>query len=242
MEKSIDRQQISDYYNTFCEEEKDLRLNVRHYTVFKHLVKAGLKKNHAVLEIGCGFGTITSLMSRFLKNGTITATDISAERIASCQRQFKDRPNATFVLSDMSDFRSAKLFDFIVLPDVLEHIPVEAHQALFDLMARILKEDGTLFIHIPHPSAIEYWKKYNPSVLQIIDQAIASDQLLRIAYTSGFILKNLEAYSLANEQLDYEWVVFKKKTDYVALAPIPSSKTRWRKALAKFFFWRKTLF
>jgi trans-aconitate 2-methyltransferase len=237
MEQNIDRQQISDYYNTFCEEEKDLRLNVRHYSVFQHLIKAGLQKNHNVLEIGCGFGTVTSLIAKYLKRGSILSTDISAERIASCQRQFKNKSNASFVLTDMTDFKSDIRFDFIVLPDVLEHIPMEAHPHLFQMMASLLKDDGSIFIHLPHPAAIEYLKLHNPAALQIIDQSIPSDFLANVAYANGLMLHYLSAYCLANEQPDYEVIVFKKRAKYSKIVPIPASATRWKKARARFFFW-----
>jgi trans-aconitate 2-methyltransferase len=242
MDGQVKRQDISDYYNTFCEEEKNLRLNIRHYTVFRHLVNSGLKKDHDVLEIGCGFGTVTSLMSKYLKRGSITATDISAERISSCQRQFKDRTNATFVLTDMSDFKTDKRFDFIVLPDVLEHIPLEAHAALFSLMSKLLKDTGTIFIHIPHPTAIEYLRVHNPKALQIIDQSIHSDALLQVAYSSGLILKYLKAYSLASHQHDYELVLFEKQSPYKSIDTIPTFTTQWRKTMARLFFLRKRLF
>jgi trans-aconitate 2-methyltransferase len=242
MDGQVKRQEISDYYNTFCEEEKNLRLNIRHYTVFKHLVNSGLKKDHDVLEIGCGFGTVTSLMSKYLKRGSITATDISAERIASCQRQFKGKANTTFVLTDMSDFKTDKRFDFIVLPDVLEHIPFEAHLALFQLMTLLLKDDGTIFIHIPHPTAIEFLRVHNPSGLQIIDQPIHADTLMQVAYSSGLILKYFNAYSLASSQPDYELVLFNKRTPYKSIDSIPKLTTQWRKTLARIFFLRRGLF
>ena len=129
MEKKIGKLEISNYYDTFCEEERNLRLNLRHYTIFYHLLKSGLKKDHHVLEIGSGFGTVTYLMGKYLTRGSILATDISAERIASCKRQFKNNRNISFLLTDIMDLTTEDTFDYIILPDVLEHIPFTFHQA-----------------------------------------------------------------------------------------------------------------
>jgi trans-aconitate 2-methyltransferase len=242
MSQNVQRQEISDFYGTFCEEEKNLRLNIRHYTVFQHLVRAGLKKDHRVLEIGCGFGTITSLMARYLKRGSIVATDISAERIASCERNFKDHKHVSFVLTDMTDFHPKEKFDFVVLPDVLEHIPLEAHHALFGLIAAVLKEDGTVMIHIPHPLAIEYLRKHNPAGLQIIDQSVHSDHLTAVTYPHGLVLHTLNSYTLGSEQPDYQIIAIKKHRPYTAMPPLKASNIQWRKALARFYFWRKRVF
>jgi trans-aconitate 2-methyltransferase len=241
MNTAVDRNEISNYYGSFCEVERDLKLNIRHYTVFKHLVKAGLKKNHSVLEIGCGFGTITYLMSKYLRRGKIVATDISAERIEACKRSFAKRNNATFVLTDMTDFESDEKFDFIVLPDVLEHIPLESHYNLFTLMANRLKEDGQIAIHIPHPAAIEYMRRTQPEVLQIIDQSVSSDELLRCAYENGLRLHCLQSYTLTRIPEDYQWIVFRKNKRYETLAPVSNNAIRWNKLKARLFLWRNQL-
>ena len=218
MKRVVERSEISQFYGTFCEEESLLRLNLRHYAVFHHLVKAGLKPTNKVLEIGCGFGTITYLMAKYLKRGKIVATDISSERIASCIRNFEGQKNVSFVLSDMKDFVSEQKFDMIVLPDVLEHIPVENHPELFKLMESLLNDSGSIVIHIPHPAAIEYYQRTCPEKLQIIDQSIATDILTKTAMESGMRLELLRSYALASHPYDYQLIVFKKNISYHEMA------------------------
>lgn len=238
MKPAFDRSEISQFYGTFREEEGSLKLNLRHYSVFKHIVDAGLRRNDKVLEIGCGFGTITFLMARYLSRGKIVATDISSERIASCMQNFQKRTNVAFVLSDMTDFVATEQFDMIVLPDVLEHIPVDSHFELFALMAGCLKDSGSIVIHIPHPATIEYYQRKAPESLQIIDQAISADVLTKLAYANGLRLELLQSYTLANHPYDYQLIIFRKNIDYNEMPSIGNWAIRFKKLKLRFWFWK----
>lgn len=242
MSQQSTRKEVSDYYATFCAEESNLKLNIRHYQVFAHLLDAGLRKNDRVLEVGCGFGTITSLMAKYVKSGKITAVDISEERIASCKRQFQGRTNVEFLVSDMTDFSAAEKFDAVVFPDVLEHIPIEAHADLFKLISSLLKEDGKIIIHIPHPYSISYFRRTNPKVLQIIDQSIHTDLLVQSVYPAGLMIHSLRSYQLSNDQPDYQIIVLRKQKEYTALNPLPVNQIRKRKLGLRIRYWLATLF
>src|SRR5437016_5619241 len=128
----IKRKDISKFYDTYNTGQlKKLGVNIRHRTILKNLKKAGLLPRHNVLEIGCGIGTVTSLIAKYCKQGKIVSVDISPETITDAKNIWKDLRNVEFLVSDMSDFKYNMKFDFVVLPDVLEHIPVEQHKNLF---------------------------------------------------------------------------------------------------------------
>lgn len=232
------RQEVSDYYANFRSEEKNLKLNVRHYQVFSHLLDAGLKKTDRILEIGCGFGTITSLMAKYISSGSIVATDISVERIEACRRAFKGNPKVEFVITDMTDYVPKEKFDFIVLPDVLEHIPLEAHPELFKLISSVLKEHGKILIHIPHPFSISYFRKHKPEALQIIDQSVHTDLLSASVYPAGLVIHSLMSYQLSNDKPDYQIIQIRKRNEYNSLSNISVNAIRWKKLKLRmrFFF------
>jgi trans-aconitate 2-methyltransferase len=241
MESQINRQHISDFYDTFNESEKSRRLNVRHYSIFHQLARLGLKRNHHVLEVGCGFGTVTSLIVSYISRGRIVGTDISRERIAFCQQLFSNHHNASFVLTDMTDFPVREQFDFIVLPDVLEHIPLESHRQLFSTMASLLKDDGTILVHIPHPLMIDYMRENNPSALQIVDQSLRSDHLTQVATMAGLELQYFRAYCLTNSKPDYVTLVFKKYQQYAGKSDISPLRIQLKKLWFRLLYWRKRL-
>lgn len=101
-----------------------------------------------ILELGCGWGSLTLYLAARCPNSRITAVSNSAS-----QRQFiEDRcrehriDNVQVLTADMNDFSIARRFDRIVSVEMLEHM---RNWAL--LLTRIdtwLKDSGRVFVHI----------------------------------------------------------------------------------------------
>jgi trans-aconitate 2-methyltransferase len=207
------REKIAEFYDSYAQSQKRTGINIRHRMIIKKLKSAGLQPNATVLEIGCGIGTLTSLLVKNCKH--LTAVDISPESIHQAKLFLQKHSNISFAVSDMSDFQSPHQFDFIVLPDVLEHIPVEQHPMLFEKMKSLLKENGKICIHLPDPYALDFVRKEHPELLQIIDQSIYSDILVKNIYTNNLTLHKLERYCLQKELPDYQWIEVIHKPNYI---------------------------
>lgn len=208
--------EVSDYYNKLwadLEKENKAGINSRHRAVMQRLKKAGLKNNSVVLEIGCGIGAISGLILKNIPNGYFVGADISNETIDFVRKKYSHCQNAEFVVSDMTNFTHSRKFDFIVLPDVLEHIPKEAHGNIFKTIRSLIKDEGTVFINIPEPRFLEWFHKYQPQDLQIIDQPLHTDELLNSIYPNGFYLEGLETYSLYFSEPDYQSLILKPKKE-----------------------------
>jgi len=203
-------EETQEWYNSFADEQIKAGVNIRHYTLMRHFFNLGLKRNHSVLEIGCGIGTLTGLLNKYLNKGKLVAADISDKSIETAKRRIKNSQNIEFVVTDMKDFSSPEKFDFIILPDVLEHIPIEQHQNLFRITANLMHDNSQLVIHIPHPKMIDFIRINTPEKLQIIDQAISADKLLNDAYHNNLALVNYLSYSLYYYEKDYVLINFKK--------------------------------
>lgn len=210
---------VKEFYNKYTERQKRIGKNLRHYFLFNQIVKNGLKRRHKILEIGCGIGTFTELLADYIKSGKIVGTDISDGSIKMAEQFFSSKKNMEFFTTDMSDFSYPDKFDFIVAADVLEHIPIESHPGLFRTFAQQSHDSTTIFINIPHPLQIEILQKEAPETLQIIDQALHTDVLLKAAYEAGFILDKLTSYKLFQEHQDYQLIIFKKLRAYNHLRP-----------------------
>jgi cyclopropane fatty-acyl-phospholipid synthase-like methyltransferase len=207
------REKIAEFYDSYAQKQKRTGINIRHRMIIKRLKAAGLTPQATVLEIGCGIGTLTSLLVRNCKH--LTAADISPESITQAQAALGKHSNIAFVVTDMSDFPEDKKFDFIVLPDVLEHIPLEQHPLLFSKMKKLLDENGKICIHVPDPYALEYIRQHTPELLQIIDQSIYSDILIKNIYDNHLTLHRLERYTLQKELPDYQWIEIIHRPHYV---------------------------
>ena len=218
------RKQIADFYDQYSDQQKKIWVNIRHRSIMQRLQKNGLNGSSNVLEIGCGVGTLTSLLVK--KAGQVLAVDISPASIEMAKKNLGNHSNIRFLVSDMSDFSTTEKFDLIVLPDVLEHIPVEQHHALFGKLKNVLSPKGKICIHIPDPYALEWIRKHTPELMQIIDQSLYTDQLLGSIYPHQLTLHKLERYCLQKELPDYQWIELIHRPVYIDF-----NKKEYRKAV-----------
>ncbi|GAA4296401.1 class I SAM-dependent methyltransferase [Nibribacter koreensis] len=202
---------VSNFYDDYTEQQFKKGIHIRHRTILHNLKKAGLKSNSKVLEIGCGIGTVTHLLAKATPQGKVLAVDISPKSIDMARRFNQEFNHVEFVVSDMTDFARPERFDFVVLPDVIEHIPLEQHPHLFQVIAQHLHAGSVVAINIPHPLYLTWVRENQPELLQVIDQPIHTDELLRNTYAAGLYLHSLESYSLFSQVEDYQWIVLKQR-------------------------------
>ncbi|MBL4681958.1 MAG: class I SAM-dependent methyltransferase [Pseudomonadales bacterium] len=110
--------------------------------------RAGLVDGMDILELGCGWGSLTLWMALHYPNSKIVAVSNS-----STQKEFIDATtvqrnlnNIEIITSDMNDFSTATKFDRVVSIEMFEHM--RNHQLLFQRIAQWLKPEGKLFFHI----------------------------------------------------------------------------------------------
>jgi trans-aconitate 2-methyltransferase len=199
---------VAAFYDSFTNYQLNMKINIRHRTLFNNLMNIGFNKTSNVLEIGCGIGTLTSLMANYNKAGHIMAVDISPKSIDIAKNYSCNKyKNIVFIVSDMTDFYSDTAFDFIVLPDVLEHIPLEQHSNLFKTFRKYCHDNTKILINIPSPFYLRWVHKYKPDLLQVIDQPLDSDLLFTNIYDNDFHVVSLNTYSLHAKEGDYQSIV-----------------------------------
>ncbi|NUM50700.1 MAG: class I SAM-dependent methyltransferase [Flavobacteriales bacterium] len=205
---------IKKWYNNYAPLQQKIGVNARHHHIVKWLKKFGLKKEHHVLEIGCGIGTVTGLLAKHLFSSTqITAADISDESIRIARERLKKYKGIKWITGDILFSELKDTFDVIFLPDVLEHIPAERHDVLFNKLNFLLKEDGFILIHIPFPNYLEWCKIHTPETLQVIDQPLHLNLLTEAIYRNHFYIKHIETYSIWMKPADYQVIVLEKKME-----------------------------
>lgn len=110
--------------------------------------RADLKDGMSILELGCGWGSLTLFMAARFPGSTITAVSNSAPQRAYIEAQAKARglTNVTVITADMNEFVAPQEFDRIVSVEMFEHMANWR-----DLLERVrtwLEPDGRVFIHI----------------------------------------------------------------------------------------------
>lgn len=120
-------------------EEAMLRLTCEH---------AGLEDGMDILELGCGWGSLSLFMAERYPSCRITAISNSAPQRETIEALARERglDNLTVKTADINRFRPDALFDRIVSVEMFEH--VRNHTLLLDRIAGWLKPGGKLFVHI----------------------------------------------------------------------------------------------
>jgi 2-polyprenyl-3-methyl-5-hydroxy-6-metoxy-1,4-benzoquinol methylase len=215
---------VSEFYDQYTTQQKEIGVNKRHHTILGWLKKFGLQSHWSVLEIGCGIGTFTSLLAPELKDGKLTVNDISPKSIELAKGNLRAHNNINYLVGDILPLSIHEKFDLIVLPDVLEHIPMEQHNRLFEKLASLLKADGYIFIHIPNPLYMEWAHKNTPELLQIIDQSLHTDHICQVTYPHGLYIHFLTTYTIWLENGDHQAIVLRKRIEKnypEVIPPIP---------------------
>ncbi len=203
--------EVAEFYDAFAKKQCAMGINNRHLSIRRWLEEVGLKPYHEVLEIGCGIGTVTELILQHLnKDGFLRAVDISPESIDTATSRLRKYRNVDLMVKDITatDIRGA--YDVIVLPDVIEHIPISLHAKLFKNISKALNKNGFVFIHMPDPNYLEWVTRNNPAELQVIDQPIHAHILSDNLIKTGLYVHYLSSYTVYDKQPDYQVVVLKK--------------------------------
>ena len=221
--------EVRAYYDQFSTYQSWSGINDRHASIRRWLRKFGMKSGDSVLEVGCGVGQITLLMAEMVGRGHITAVDISPENIRLASDRLKSRTNIEWMVTDMMEISFQNSYDWVVFPDVLEHIPVESHRMVFQTVAAALKPGGKVFIHIPHPKYQDHIRAHEPEKLQIIDQSLSAADLVKSAESAGLSLEYFESYALYREPADYQAILLTKHGD----VPVPVLKPYWKRVIQR---------
>lgn len=110
---------------------------------------AGLQNGQTVLELGCGWGSLTLWMASNYPDSQITAVSNSHSQRLHIEHQVQTRQlkNVTIITADINDFETSKnQFDRIVSVEMFEHM--RNWQKLYTRISSWLKPGGYFFKHI----------------------------------------------------------------------------------------------
>ena len=106
--------------------------------------RAGLADGMDILELGCGWGSLSVWMAEKYPNARITA--VSNSRTQKAFIDSKGKSNLTVITADMNDFSCDRQYDRIVSVEMFEHM--RNWPELFRRLSGWLKDDGRFFMHI----------------------------------------------------------------------------------------------
>ena len=120
-------------------EERALQLTCEH---------AGLDDGQKILELGCGWGSLSLWMAKTFPSSTITSVSNSHSQRKHIERQARERglENLEVITEDVNAFETDERFDRVVSVEMFEH--VRNHRELFRRIHSWLKPEGKLFTHV----------------------------------------------------------------------------------------------
>jgi cyclopropane-fatty-acyl-phospholipid synthase len=110
--------------------------------------RAELKSGQHILELGCGWGSLTLWMAEQYPESSITAVSNSRPQREFILNRAKERglTNVAVVTSDMNAFKADRQYDRIISVEMFEHM--KNYHRLLENISNWLYPEGKLFVHI----------------------------------------------------------------------------------------------
>jgi len=113
-----------------------------YYAELARIYREFIPPGAAVLELGCGTGTILAGLSP--RRGV--GVDLSARMVQIAAAR---HPDLTFLVADAEDFDPGETFDFVIVPDVVEHLTDVA--AMFRSARKACRPDSRVIVTSVNP-------------------------------------------------------------------------------------------
>lgn len=129
-------QDFSHYYDELTQDQP--------YDKWLSVIKESTNSRESILDIGCGTGSLTSLLTDF---SSVTGMDLSEDMLAIASNKSKD---VTWLQGDMSDFDLGKKYDTItILCDSLNYLQnIEDVKSTFSHVYQHLNYNGTFIFDV----------------------------------------------------------------------------------------------
>lgn len=110
--------------------------------------RADLRDGQNILELGCGWGSLSLWMAQHYTRSRITAVSNSADQRLYIEQEAARRGirNLRLITADMNQFEAPERFDRVVSVEMFEHM--RNLELLLERIAGWLRPGGKLFIHI----------------------------------------------------------------------------------------------
>ena len=168
-------------------ESRALKLTCQH---------ADIQDGHKILELGCGWGSLTLWLAEKFPGSHVTAISNSSSQRLYILNKINDLglTNIEVLTKDINHFRPTTNFDRIVSVEMFEHL--RNYNEIFNRISQWLSKEGKFFMHI-------FCNELEPYLF--VDRG-PSDWMTRHFFSAGMMPSaDLPLYFQDSLTLDNEW-------------------------------------
>jgi len=160
--------------------------------------RAELVNGQHVLELGCGWGSLSLFMAARYPESKFKVVSNSRTQKQHIDKEAKKRniQNLTVITADMNSFQIDEKFDRVVSVEMFEHM--RNYQLLMKKVASFLKDQGKLFVHI-------FTHKEYAYLFEVKDE---TDWMSKYFFTGGVMPSNdLLLHFNDDLYIEHQWLV-----------------------------------
>lgn len=216
-------QKIKDFYN-----DHNLNILVRDYifgnkrfeTAINFVNKSIPHDITRILDIGCGIGYSSWLLKRHFTKANVLGIDLSNKSIDVAKKLFV-HPQIIFNAGDITRLSINDSFDLITMLDIYEHIPKNSREPLHERLRDLISDNGWLVVTTPTVEHQAYLRETRPEGLQIIDEDLSIEDLIKLAQNLNMGVTSLRKVAVWH-YYDYQHLVARRNTNFNEASSSPS--------------------
>ncbi|WP_413999267.1 class I SAM-dependent methyltransferase [Flavobacterium sp. W1B] len=173
-------------------DEEKLRWDIIEIFLKEIEYKKGVN-NYSILDLGCGRGWLTNLLSKY---GDITGLEPIKPVVEYARKLFSEINFICGTTKDLLKKGENKKFDLIVVSEVIEHIADNKKKEFVKDIFKLLNNGGYLIVTTPRKEVQREWIKYsNPN--QPIEDWMSELELEILITSNGFTKIKIDRFSVS---------------------------------------------
>jgi 2-polyprenyl-3-methyl-5-hydroxy-6-metoxy-1,4-benzoquinol methylase len=169
------------------------------------------RESRKILILGCGSGEAAfHIATKVAPRARILALDISAAALEIANKLFSHE-RIEYRQGDAIERAPDGKWDFVILPDVYEHVPRERRGALHAELNSLMSKEGAVLLTVPSP-AKQASLRTSGTGLQPIDEIVTLEDLLELATDVQAVITYFNVISVW-ERNDYIHAVIQRGGD-----------------------------